>query len=129
MGLFKKNAHRFFFSFLFIYIYIFFKYESFKPLSEVAPGLLVIQIQFQVCCVFWNRFIQSYLVKSMNQICYMRLLFWWKKCCWILPIQTIKSDTYYWKMNETFSMQWIEESDIVKRHGNFQGQLLISFTS
>ena len=33
------------------------------------------------------------------------------------------------KMNETFNMQWIEESDIVKRRGNnFQGQLLISLT-
>ena len=32
------------------------------------------------------------------------------------------------KMNETFNMQWIEESNIVKRRGNFQGQLLISLT-
>ena len=28
------------------------------------------------------------------------------------------------KMNETFNMQWIEESDIVKRRGNFQGQFV-----
>ena len=32
------------------------------------------------------------------------------------------------KMNETFSINWIEDSNIFKRRGNFQGQSLIGIT-
>ena len=32
------------------------------------------------------------------------------------------------KMNQTFGIQWIEDSDIIKRRGNFQGELLIGIT-
>ena len=48
----QNGSQDFFLFYILIYIYIF-KYESINLLSEVAPGLLVIQIQIQAVCTVY----------------------------------------------------------------------------
>ena len=88
----SKTAPRIFFSFILKFSFILL---NMKPLSEVAPGLLVIQIQIQAVCpmnIEKNKRQQAKLSKSARMSSYAKVsqeVLRWKKGAHFCPLRNV----------------------------------------